>query len=295
MRPADFLLLLACCIAWGLNLPLTRWLVADVPPIFLAGLRFLGLALLLSPFLRPFPRQFGLVFAIAMCIGGVHFALLFLGLQAAPASAVAIVGQIGLPIVTILSIIFLQEKVRWRRTLGMSLAFAGVIAILYQPGKFSFELGLLYVVASAFIGAAGSILMKRLEPIPALNLQAWVGLLSFAPLFALSAFLEQGQIHALVHAPMHVWVGIVFSVVVVSIFGHSAYYQLVKKYDITLLAPLTLMTPVIAVATGVVFLHEPVTLKLLIGGGLTLAGVFLVAARENKSLPNDAVAQAKTG
>ena len=295
MRPADFLLLLACCIAWGLNLPLTRWLVADVPPIFLAGLRFLGLALLLSPFLRPFPRQFGLVFAIAMCIGGVHFALLFLGLQAAPASAVAIVGQIGLPIVTILSIIFLQEKVRWRRTLGMSLAFAGVIAILYQPGKFSFELGLLYVVASAFIGAAGSILMKRLEPIPALNLQAWVGLLSFAPLFALSAFLEQGQIHALVHAPMHVWVGIVFSVVVVSIFGHSAYYQLVKKYDITLLAPLTLMTPVIAVATGVVFLHEPVTLKLLIGGGLTLAGVFLVAARENKSLPSDAVAQAKTG
>ncbi|GBF57147.1 putative amino-acid metabolite efflux pump [Candidatus Phycosocius bacilliformis] len=295
MRPADFLLLLACCIAWGLNLPLTRWLVADVPPIFLAGLRFLGLALLLSPFLRPFPRQFGLVFAIAMCIGGVHFALLFLGLQAAPASAVAIVGQIGLPIVTILSIIFLQEKVRWRRTLGMSLAFAGVIAILYQPGKFSFELGLLYVVASAFIGAAGSILMKRLEPIPALNLQAWVGLLSFAPLFALSAFLEQGQIHALIHAPMHVWVGIVFSVVVVSIFGHSAYYQLVKKYDITLLAPLTLMTPVIAVATGVVFLHEPVTLKLLIGGGLTLAGVFLVAARENKSLPNDAVAQAKTG
>jgi O-acetylserine/cysteine efflux transporter len=295
MRPADFLLLLACCIAWGLNLPLTRWLVADVPPIFLAGLRFLGLALLLSPFLRPFPRQFGLVFAIAMCIGGVHFALLFLGLQAAPASAVAIVGQIGLPIVTILSIIFLKEKVRWRRTLGMCLAFAGVIAILYQPGKFTLEAGLLFVVASAFVGAAGSILMKRLEPIPALNLQAWVGLLSFAPLFALSAFLEQGQIHALVHAPPHVWGAIVFSVVVVSIFGHSAYYQLVKKYDITLLAPLTLMTPVIAVATGVVFLHEPVTLKLLIGGGLTLAGVFLVAARENKSLPSDAVAQAKTG
>jgi O-acetylserine/cysteine efflux transporter len=295
MRPADFLLLFACCVAWGLNLPLTRWLVADIPPIFLAGVRFLGLALLLSPFLRPFPKQFGLVFAIAMCIGGVHFALLFLGLQAAPASAVAIVGQIGLPIVTILSIIFLQEKVRWRRTLGMALAFAGVIAILYQPGKFSFEIGLVYVVASAFIGATGSILMKRLDPIPALNLQAWVGFLSIIPLFGLSFVLETNQIPALLQADWHVWAGIVFSIVVVSIFGHSAYYQLVKKYDITLLAPLTLMTPVIAVATGVLFLNEPITLKLIIGGGLTLAGVFLVAARENKSLPSDAVAQAKTG
>ncbi len=38
--------------------------------VWLAGIRFLGLALLLSPFLRPFPKQFGLVFAIAMCIGG---------------------------------------------------------------------------------------------------------------------------------------------------------------------------------------------------------------------------------
>ena len=58
---------------------------------------------------------------------------------------------------------------------------------------------------------------------------------------------------------------------------------------------LTLLTPVIAVATGVLVLNEPITLKLIIGGGLTLAGVFLVAARENKSLPSDAVAQAKTG
>ena len=295
MRLSDFILLCACCLAWGLNLPLTRWLVQDVPPIFLAGLRFLGLAILLSPFLAPFPKQFGLVFAIAMCIGAVHFALLFLGLAAAPASAVAILGQLGLPIVTVLSIFFLKEKVRWRRTLGMCLAFAGVIAILYQPGKFSFEIGLLYVAASAFVGATGSILMKRLEPIPALNLQAWVGLLSFLPLFALSFVTETGQVEALRHADLEIWGGIIFSVIVVSIFGHSAYYQLVKKYDITLLAPLTLMTPIIAVATGVFLLHEPISLKLIIGGGLTLAGVFLVAGRENKSLPDDAVAQAKTG
>jgi O-acetylserine/cysteine efflux transporter len=295
MRPSDLLLLLACCLMWGVNLPLTRWAVQDVPPIFFAGLRFLGLGLCLFPFLRPFPRQFGLVFIIAMCIGGIHFALLFLGLQSSPASAVAIVGQLGLPIVTVLSVIFLQERVRWRRILGMTLAFAGVVFIVYRPGTLTLEAGLIFVIASAFIGAVGTIVMKRIEPMPALSLQAWVGTLSVLPLFVLSAFTEHNQIRSFVGGGVWIWAVLGFSVVAVSVFGHSAYYQLLKRYEVTLLAPLTLLTPVVAVAIGIIAMGEPINSHLLVGGGLTLAGVFLVAMRENKSLPADAVSSAKIG
>jgi O-acetylserine/cysteine efflux transporter len=295
MKPRDLLLLLTCCLVWGVNLPLTRWAVQDVPPIFYAGLRFLGLGLCLFPFLRPFPRQFGLVFLIAMCIGGIHFALLFLSLQAAPASAVAIVGQLGLPMVTVLSVLFLQEKVRWRRMLGMSVAFIGVMLMIYRPGSLSLEPGLIFVIASAFVGAVGTIIMKRIDPMPALNLQAWVGVLSVLPLFALSAFTEHNQIKAFVDGGVWIWIALVFSVVGVSVFGHSAYYQLLKRYEVTLLAPLTLLTPVVAVAIGIMIMREPISHNLLVGGGLTLAGVFLVAMRENKSLPVDAVAGTKIG
>jgi O-acetylserine/cysteine efflux transporter len=295
MKPRDFLLLLACCLVWGVNLPLTRWAVQDVPPIFYAGLRFLFLGLCLLPFLRPFPKQFGLVFLIAMCIGGLHFALLFLALEASPASAVAIVGQLGLPMVTILSVIFLQEKVRWRRILGMSLAFAGVLVIIYRPGTFTFEAGLLFVAASALVGAIGTIIMKRIDPMPALTLQAWVGVLSFLPLFLLSAVIETGQIKALVSGGIPIWTALAFSVVAVSVFGHSAYYQLLKRYEVTLLAPLTLLTPVVAVLIGILALKEPVSPNLLIGGAVTLAGVFLVAIRENKSLPPEGVVRAEIG
>jgi O-acetylserine/cysteine efflux transporter len=295
MKPRDFLLLLACCLAWGVSLPLTRWAVQDVPPIFFAGLRFMFLGLCLIPFLRPFPKQFGLVFLIAMCIGGVHFALLFLALQASPASAVAIVGQLGLPMVTVLSVIFLQEKVRWRRILGMSLAFVGVVIIIYRPGSFTLEVGLIFVLASAFIGAVGTIIMKRIDPMPALTLQAWVGVLSFLPLFLLSALIEKNQIPSFVGGGPKLWAALAFTVLVVSVFGHSAYYQLLKRYEVTLLAPLTLLTPIVAVAIGIIVLGEPVSPNLLVGGGLTLAGVFLVAIRENKSLPADAVVRAEIG
>ena len=295
MKLKDFLLLLACCLVWGVNLPITRFAVGEVPPIFLAALRFFFLALCLLPYLHPFPKQFGLVFLIAMCIGGMHFALLFLGLAAAPASAVAIVGQLGLPMVTILSIIFLQEKVRWRRILGMSLAFAGVIAILYRPGAVTLEIGLMYVVASAFLGAVGTIIMKRINPMSALSLQAWVGLLSVIPLLILSFALEKNQIPSFVAAGPWVWASLAFSVLVVSVFGHSVYYQLLKRYDVTLLAPLTLLTPIVAVLTGIFLFKEPLTIQLIIGGSLTLLGVFLVAGRENKSLPVDAITPVKLG
>lgn len=295
MKPLDFLLLLACCLVWGVNLPLTRWAVHDVPPIFYAGLRFLFLGLCLFPFLRPFPKQFGLVFLIAMCIGGLHFALLFLALAASPASAVAIVGQLGLPMVTILSVIFLQEKVRWRRILGMSLAFAGVLVIIYRPGTFTLEAGLMFVAASALVGAIGTIIMKRIEPMPALTLQAWVGTLSFGPLFVLSAFTEKNQIASFAQGGVWIWTALAFSVVAVSVFGHSAYYQLLKRYEVTLLAPLTLLTPVVAVLIGIIVLKEPISPNLIVGGGLTLAGVFMVAIRENKSLPADAVVRAEIG
>jgi O-acetylserine/cysteine efflux transporter len=37
------------------------------------------------------------------------------------------------------------------------------------------------------------------------------------------------------------------------------------------------MTPVLAVATGVIFLHEPLTAHIVAGGGLVIAGVALAA------------------
>jgi O-acetylserine/cysteine efflux transporter len=293
MSGRDFALLALVCFVWGVNLPLTKWVVEDIPPIFVAALRFIGIAMLLAPFLRPIPRQIGLVLLVALCVGGVHFALLFLGLANAPASAAAIVGQLGLPFSTILSVIFLNEVVRWRRALGIALSFAGVVVIAYDPSSFGLSVGLLYIAASALVASIGGVWMKRMEPLPALNLQAWVGLFSIAPALAASAMFETGQVESLAAAGPMAWAAIGFSILVVSIFGHAVYYTLLKRYDVTLLAPLTLMTPVWAVVIGILALGEPVTGKLLLGGALTLAGVALIAVRRNAVLPPEALARAK--
>ncbi|MHA7899119.1 MAG: DMT family transporter [Henriciella sp.] len=293
MNFRDFLLLSAVCFVWGLNLVVTRWVVADagVPPLFFAAMRFAGIALVLFWFLRPLPKNLGMLFLIAMGMGAVHFAFLFLGLANAEASSVSVVGQLGVPFSTLMSMAFLGEVVGWRRGLGIMLAFAGAILIAVDPNTFQLSYGLLYVVFAAVVASGAGILMKRMPSISALQMQAWIGLFSFAPLFAVSGLLEgdQNGWGAFIEGGWWVWAATAFAVLGVSVFGHGAFYNLIKKYDISLLSPLTLMTPVWGVVLSIVLLGEVLTLQLVVGAAISLGGVFVILVRPNRVMPEAAL------
>ncbi|MEM9178384.1 MAG: DMT family transporter [Pseudomonadota bacterium] len=293
MNFRDFVLLAAVCFVWGLNLVVTRWVVADagVPPLFFAAMRFVGIALVLLWFLRPIPKNLGTLFLIAMGMGAVHFALLFQGLAQAEASAVSVVGQLGVPFSTLMSMAFLGEVVGWRRGLGIMLAFAGAILIAVDPQTFQLSFGLVYVVFAALVASGAGILMKRMPSISAMQMQAWIGLFSFAPLFAVSGLVESDQNGwgAFVEGGWLVWLATAFAVLGVSVFGHGGFYTLIKKYDISLLSPLTLMTPIWGVVLSVVLLGEVLTLQLVVGAAISLGGVFVILIRPNQVMPEAAL------
>ena len=293
MNFRDFVLLAAVCFVWGLNLVVTRWVVADagVPPLFFAAMRFVGIALVLLWFLRPIPKNLGTLFLIAMGMGAVHFALLFQGLAQAEASAVSVVGQLGVPFSTLMSMAFLGEVVGWRRGLGIMLAFAGAILIAVDPQTFQLSFGLVYVVFAALVASGAGILMKRMPSISAMQMQAWIGLFSFAPLFAVSGLVEgdRNGWGAFVEGGWLVWLATAFAVLGVSVFGHGGFYTLIKKYDISLLSPLTLMTPIWGVVLSVVLLGEVLTLQLVVGAAISLGGVFVILIRPNQVMPEAAL------
>jgi len=99
---------------------------------------------------------------------------------------------------------------------------------------------------------------------------------------------ETGQLGAVASMGWPFWATVAFSVFGVSIFGHGMFYDLMKRYEVTQIAPLTLMTPVWAVVIGAVALHEPLTPQLLTGGALALTGVFMIAVRRNIRFPDAA-------
>lgn len=292
----DFILLSGVCLVWGLNVVITRWVVADagVPPLFFAAMRFLGIALLLAWWLRPMPRDPLRLFGIAMCIGAAHFGLLFLGLAYAEASAVSVVVQLGVPFSTLMSMALLGESVGWRRGLGIVLAIAGSLIIAFDPNGISLSYGLILVAVSAFIGAYGGILMKQMAPISAFQLQAWVGAISTAPMLMLSGLFESEQWSAFSSGGLWVWLATAFAVIGVSIFGHGAFYSLMKKYDVSLISPLTLKTPIWGVVFGIVLLGEQLTINLMFGSVVSLGGVLVIVLRRNSAMPEAALGN-KTG
>ena len=165
MAIRDFGLFCLICTVWGMNMIVSRWvfIATDIEPLFYAGMRFGMIALVLFPlFFRRWPSDLFKLFLISLCIGSAHFGLLFIGLANASASSAAVVGQLAVPFTTLLSILFLNEKVGWRRGLGIVMAFLGVIIISVNPSEFSVSTGLLFVVGSAFCASIGSILMKQI-------------------------------------------------------------------------------------------------------------------------------------
>lgn len=266
------------CLIWALNVVVGRIVLATmaVPPFYYAAARFVLVAAVLSPLLLPLPEQVGRIAVAGLLLGAAHFGLLFLGLSAATPSSAAIVLQLGIPLTALLSVAFLDERMSALRITGAAIAFAGVVLMIWSPTEAEASLGLVAIAGSAAALAVGSILLKRLRPIAPLRLQAWVALVSFGPLAAVSALVETGQWSSALHGGWMFLAALGFSVLIVTVWAHTAFFGLLQKYDASLVSPLTLAMPIMTIALGVLITGDQLGPRALVGSALGLAGVAMV-------------------
>jgi drug/metabolite transporter (DMT)-like permease len=285
MALRDFALLVLICLVWASNNIISKIVVAHwgVPPLFYATIRFAIVSLATIPWLLPAPKPLWRIVAVALLMGGGNFALLFVGLKTASPSAAAVVLQLGVPMTTVLSVLVLGERIRWRRGLGIAMTLAGALAVMWNPDGVAISAGLLLIAAAAFTGSLGAVMMKQMEGVKPLRFQAWVGFCSFWPLLALTAATEHGQL-----AAAQSWgfvAAVVFSALVVSVLIHTAYYGLIQKYEANLISPLTLMTPLATIAMGIAITHDHFDVRMAFGAALALLGVLIIALRRNAAMP----------
>lgn len=219
----------------------------------------------------------------AVLSGGLNFALSFAGLKLAPnVSSVAIAGQLSVPFTTLLSVALLGEIVRWRRLLGITLAFAGVLVIGFDPQMLARWESLVLVIGSALAASLGIIAMKKLFGFRPLELQAWLAWISLPLLLIASVQIEHPDFPALAHVSWQAWAALLFTAVGASIGAHTGYFHLIQRYPITSIAPLTTLSPIFTIFFGVVMLGEQPSGRILLGAALTLAGVLIITLRERR-------------
>ncbi len=278
------LLMTFCNVVWALNVVVSKIAIADLgtPPLFYALLRSVIVAAVLIPLLRPLPEKLWQVLLIGLAISGGSFALLFMGLATASPSAAGVVSLTGAPMTVLFAIIFLGERIRWRRGMGIGLAFGGVLFAMAGDNQMETGTGLLLVFASAVVGALGSVFVKRLE-IPSIRLQAWAAVASVAVLVPLTVAMEVGQVAALSKAPWELAACLFFAAIIVSVGAHTAYYRLLQEHDANLVVPLTLFTPILTILFGAWLTGDAIGERLVIGGAIALAGVAIIVLRPSET------------
>ena len=286
MTPADLALALLANVAWAFNFIAGKAGVAHFPPLLFTALRFALLLLLAWPFLRWAPGQMGRVLLIAFILGVVHFGLIFAGLAASgDISSVAIATQLYVPFAALLAVIFLRERLDWRRTVGISAAFAGVLVIGFDPIVFQHLDALGLITAASLAMAVATVLMRRLRGVGVFNLQAWIALLAAPGVSVLSLLFEQGQGAALRSATWLDFAAPAYSAIGASLVGHGVVYYLLGRYPVSVTAPVMLLTPVLAIVFGVTLWGDVLTWRLALGGFLTIAGVGVITVRGSPGDP----------
>ncbi len=278
------LVLVLICVVWGLHFSVIKVTVSEIPPIFYVAVRMALVALLLVPFLKWHPGQMRRILIAGTCYGGLNYVFMFTGVKYTSASLGAILIETYVPLATIMSVVFLGEKIRWRRTLGLVLALSGVVVVITAgqdaTGSANLPLGATLILCGALCEATGAITVKRIEGVSPLQMLAWFGIVGMSITTILTLLLEQDQLAILSSdARWAVVAALLYSVIVVSLMGHASYYWLLQRVEVSQVAGGTVMTTLFAVTFGVLLLGEPLNWQLIVGGLITLAGVAIIVIR----------------
>jgi O-acetylserine/cysteine efflux transporter len=279
MKPADFALVLFVMIIWGLNFVVAKWGLAQFPPIFMMGLRFAVVALLLVPFVKVPRSRLAGILLLSFTLGCVHFSLMFTGMRDLDAAAVAIAIQIQVPFAALIAAVFLNDRLGWRRTLGMVLAFSGVVVMAGEPRLSGNLVPLFLVLGASFMWAVANVQIKQLGAVDGFALNAYLGLFAAPQLFITSALLEDGQLEALAGADWVGWSAVLYMAVLVTIVSYALWYRVLRRYTVNQAMPFTLLVPIVGVLSAALLLDEPLTWRVLLGGAATIAGVAVIVLR----------------
>ncbi|MCB1024893.1 MAG: EamA family transporter [Acidobacteria bacterium] len=278
------------CLIWG-----TTWLfikvgLKDIPPLTFATLRFLIAVVIIGSVIAarkiPFPntkKQWRLLAVTGVLQFTINYSLVFWS-EVYISSGLAAVLQATIPVFgLLLAWIYLpNERITWLKFFAVVIGISGVGVIFIEQlriNSFWSFAGSVGIVIGAYAAAHASILTKAkgssLHPTSLVFGQMVCGLI---PLIPVAIYKEGNPIH------LHYSGAAIVSVLYLSVFGTIAafwlYYWLLSKVESTKAMTIALVTPLIAVICGSIFLGEKLPAQTLIGGMLILGSVGLIVFRK---------------
>ena len=304
-RLFTYLEALFAVIVWGASFVATKLALADIFPITIVWLRFLMGVILLGvtvlvrkQFAFPDKREWT-YFALLGFLGiTFHQWLQSNALKTSEAGTTAWIVSTTPVFMALLGWTLLKERLGWIKTLGIFLAFAGVLVVISRGNLSAISVGKFgapgdkLILISAINWAVFSALSRRgLRSHPASLMMFYVMVIGWlfstvlffmGPLFAsvpndfVRLYLSGPGLSDIANLTFSGWMGVAFLGIFCSGLAYIAWYDALKVLTTAQTGVLLYIEPIVTVVVAFLVLGEAITPALLIGGAVILFGVWLV-------------------
>lgn len=269
---------------WGANFSASKFAMEYFPPFLSILIRFALLSVLLFPFVvrRKIPPLREML-VLSLLYISLHFALIFFAVyMGLSLTSTIIATQLGVPFSCMLAAIFLKDHLGPWRTFGLGLSFLGIILIAGTPDVSQHSLAFIIALIGALGWAFANIHMKRMQSTHVIDVLFWPGVFALPQMLVLTLLFEDAQLQALAQAEWSAWVGVGYSALFSSLVGYGLWTWLLARYPMSQVVPYSLLVPLFGIACSMFFFHERLTVELLIGAVMTVAGVGIITLRRPK-------------
>lgn len=281
MRWRDGVELCVLALLWGSAYLFTRSAVPEFGAIPLVAMRVGIAALVLAPLLigrgglRALRRGARPLLVQGVVLSALPYVLLAWAALSMTAGLTAILNATSPLFAAIVAHLWLGERIDRARALGLAIGFAGVVVLVwggvdFKPGGSGWALVAMLVAASLW-GIGGHYTRVRLADLSPVAVSVGtlaVGAAALAPLAVATWPAEPPSARA--------WAEVAVLGVVSSGLGLLLYYRLVRTIGAVRATSVTFLNPPVAIIEGALYLGEAVTLQMLAGTAVILAGTALV-------------------
>ena len=284
MARKDVLLAMLVVVVWGLNFVVIKVGLHAMPPLMLAGLRFLLVAFPALLFVaRPkVPMRLLLGYGLTISFG--QFAFLFCAIKfGMPAGLASLVLQAQAFFTIILGAEIFGERLQVKQLVGIALAVVGVLVLIQASftGQHIPLLGFMLTLAGAFSWACGNIFNKKImlhSSRPAvMSLVVWSALIPIVPFMVCSLIFDGPalMLESVVAIDTTTLLSLVYLAFIATILGYGIWGTLLGRYETWRVAPLSLLVPVVGMASAALLLDEKLSVMQLAGAVLVMAGLYI--------------------
>lgn len=273
----DIALALGVVLIWGLNFVAIKWGVDEISPFLLTGLRYLGCALPAVFFIRKPNVGWPVLIAYGLTVGVLQFSFLFTAIRLGmPAGLASLVMQMQVFFTMALAMLLLGDRPSPLQLGGAAIALVGLGTIGAEHIGGAVLVPLLLTLVAAGFWAISNIVTKRAGKIDMLAFVVWGSLVPPLPMLALSLLLDGPQaLGDLVSISPQAIFSVLFIAYGSTLVGYGAWAVLLGRHPASLIAPFSLLVPVVGFAAAFIFLGEQVSALEIAGSLLIFVGLLL--------------------